>query len=223
MRPLPISMRRNITWIWIAWLTTFALALTCVSIVVKGVLRDRRVGEPVLSLDLARRSDWRSSRFRVWGSGTYTLFISSVNWDSTFAGAPLGAELEVAVLTPSGKPVFKRMYAARSTGLRLPINYGDSHLADVSLRDWPVRRYTLAARVLAPDEHFKTAQSVLKLYKQRSDPGMGGMMNYVMIFPAAVLMFLAVVAALSLARAGKRVPIVITAVAGVLLLALIGT
>jgi hypothetical protein len=216
-------MRRKTTWIWIAWLTTFALALFCVSIMVKGVLRDRRVGEPVLSLDLARASNWRSTRFRVWGSGVYTLFISSVNWDSTFTGEPLGAELEVAVLTPSGKPVFQRVYAARSTGHVLPINYGDSQLADVSLRDWPVRRYTLAARVLAPDEHFKTAQSALKLYKQRYDPGMGGMMNYVMIFPAAVFMFLAIVAAVSLARAGKRVPIVITTVAGAVLLVFIAT
>jgi len=216
-------MRRKITWIWIAWLTTFALALFCVSIVVKGVLRDRRVGEPVLSLDLARPSDWRSSPFRVWGSSTYTLFISSVNWDSTFAGAPLGAELEVVVSSPSGKPVFQRTYAPRSTGLVLPINYGDSHLADVSLRDWPVRRYTLAARVLAPDEHFKTAQSALKLYKQRSDPGMGGLMNYVMILPAAVFMGLAVIAAVSLARAGKRVPIVLTSVVSAVLLAFIAT
>ncbi len=216
-------MRHKIAWIWIAWLTTFALSLFCTGIVVKGVLRDNRVGEPVLSLDLARPSDWRSTRFRVWGSGTYTLFISSVNWDSTFVGEPLGAELEVAVLSPSGKPRFQRMYPARSTGLVLPINYGDSHLADVSLRDWPVRRYTLAARVLAPDERFKTAQSALKLYKQRYDPGMGGMMNYVMIFPAAVFMLLAVVAAMSLARAGRRVPIVITGLAGATFLAFIAT
>lgn len=209
--------------LWIAWTSTYGLALVCSGVVLKGALRDRRAGEPVLALDLARAGDWRATRFRVWGAGTYTLFISSVNWDSTFAGEPLGAVLEVALSSPGGRRVFRRTYERGSTGLMLPINYGDSRLADIALRDWPLRRWTLAARVLAPDDHFKTAQSALKLYKQRYDPGMGGMLNYVMILPAVVLMVLALAAAIALARRGRRLPILLTAASVGLLLVLIAT
>lgn len=214
---------RKLQLLLLAWMASFALALFCAAIVVKGVLRDLRVGEPMLAIDLSRPSDWTATRFRVWGQGTYMLFISSVNWDSTYVGAPLGAELEVAVLDPGGRPVFERVFPGGATGHVLPINYGDSRLVEVPVDDWPLRRWTLKARVLAPDERFKTARSSVKFWKQRYDPGMGGMMNYVMIVPAGVFMLLAFFAALSLFRHGRRAPIVVTVAAGVLLLVFVGT
>lgn len=204
---------------WLAWIATFGLAVFCAAIVVKGVLRDRRTGEPVLAIDLARLSDWASTRFRVWGEGRYLLFISSVNWDSTFVGTSLDAAIEVAVIDPAGHPVFARVFPPGSTDHVLPMNYGDSRLAEVPLNDWPVRQWTLKARVLTPDERFRTARTQVKFWKQRYDPGMGGMMNYLMIVPAGVLMVLAFATALSLFRSGRRIPMVATVVAAALLVA----
>jgi hypothetical protein len=205
---------------WFAWSATFGLSVLCGVIVVQGILRDRRIGEPVLALDVSQQSDWRVTRFRVWGEGTYRLFIATVNWDSTHVGAPLGATLEVAVLTPNGSAAFQQQYAPDTTGLVLPINYGDAQLADLSFSDWPFRRWTLQARVLTPDERFKMATTSVKLYKQRYDPGMGGMMNYVMIFPAGLFLVVASFTALSLAKRGSRVPLVVTLLWGTIFVVL---
>ncbi|MGQ0540004.1 MAG: hypothetical protein ACT4R6_13740, partial [Gemmatimonadaceae bacterium] len=118
---------------WLGWLVAFGLGLFCLVLVLQGVVRDRRIGEPVLAIDPSRPSDWTATRFRVWGRGTYMLFISSVNFDSTHAGVPLGADVEIAVLDPAGRSVFQRRYPPGTTGLTLPINYGDSQLAEVPL------------------------------------------------------------------------------------------
>jgi hypothetical protein len=206
--------------LWFAWSATFGLGLLCSGIVVQGILRDRHTGDPVLPLDVSQRSDWRAARFRVWGEGTYRLFIASVNWDSTRVGAPLRATLEVAVLTPNGLAAFRRQYAPGATGLLLPINYGDAELAELLLSDSPLQRWTLQARVLTPDERFKTAITSLKLYKQRYDPGMGGMINYVMIVPAGLFLVIAFLTALALAKRGSRAPLVITLLWGTTLLLL---
>jgi hypothetical protein len=196
--------------VWLTWTVTFALACLCGTIFVQGLLRDRRAGDPQLPLNVAQSGEWHSARFRVWGAGRYKLFISSVNWDSTHQGAPLGAALEVALRAPNGRAVFQRTYPPNSTGLVLPINYGDSELAELDLDDSPLRRWTLQARVLSPDERFRTAQTTLKFWKQRYDPGMGGMMNYVMIFPAGFFLLLAGMSAATLARDRRFVPLGLT-------------
>ena len=143
-------MARKHALLWLAWIATFALAVFCSWLVVKGVLRDRRVGEPVLALNVSQPTDWREQRFRVWGKGTYRLFISAVNWDSTHAGAPLGATLEVVVLTPRGEKTFAQQFPPGSTGLLLPINYSDAQLAELTLDGSPLGHWLLRARVLTP-------------------------------------------------------------------------
>lgn len=214
-------MPRKPLLLWFGWVATFSLAILCSWLVVKGVLRDRRVGEPVLALDVSQPTDWREQRFRAWGKGTYRLFISAVNWDSTHIGAPLGATLEVAVLNPRGEHAFAQQFPPGSTGLLLPINYSDAQLAELPLDGFALGHWLLRARVLGPDPRFKTATTTIKLHKQRYDPGMGGMMNYVMIFPAVLFTVLAFFAAVPLARQGSRAPIVLTILsAAVLVVAL---
>ena len=207
--------------LWLAWSSTLGLSLLCSGIVLQGLLRDRRIGEPVLALNVSERSDWRATRFRLWGEGSYRLFIATVNWDPTYVGVALAATLEIAILRPDGSAAFQQKYAPAATGLVLPINYNDAQLAELPLNDWPLRRWTLQARVLTPDARFRTAMTSIKLYKQRYDPGMGGMMNYVMIFPAGVFLTVAFLIALSLAKRGPRAPLVITLVWGAMLVVLL--
>ncbi|MGQ0538005.1 MAG: hypothetical protein ACT4R6_03585, partial [Gemmatimonadaceae bacterium] len=118
--------------------------------------------------------------------------------------------VEIAVLDPAGRSVFQRRYPPGTTGLTLPINYGDSQLAEVPLNAAPLRLWTLQARVMAPDERFRTARTSVQFWKQRYDPGMGGMMNYVMIVPAVLFLALAMIAAVALARHGRRLPVIVT-------------
>jgi hypothetical protein len=201
--------------LWSAWLFSIVCTLVFMTIFAQGVLRDRRVGEPVLGIDLSSQSNWISAPFRVWGPGTYTLFISSVNHDPKFVGAALAGDFEVSIADPDGAPFFHRVYAAGSTGHVLPSNYGDSRMGSFKLDDWPFRSWTLSARVLKPDARFSTARTQVKFWKDRPDPGMGGLMNYVMVIPALAFLVLAFAMALALAAKGFRTPTVVTVACGI--------
>lgn len=176
-----------------------------------GVVRDTRPFDPVLPLDLTRPSDWTSAPFRLFGAGRHRLFLATVNHDSTHLGAPLEAALEVAVRSPDGAEVFRRAYGPGETGHTLPGNYADVELAVLELDGRPWRRWTLAARVTAPDPRFGSGRTEVKLYRQQYDPGMGGLVNYVMAIPAGIFLALAGVLAIPLAtRHRVRWPLVAT-------------
>lgn len=205
--------------LWAAWVVSFVLALAAIVIFVQGILRDTRAGEPVVHIDLASPSDWRSTPFRIWGQGKFRLFISSVNHDPQFLGAPLAGNFEVAIDDPDGKVFFQELYAAGSTDHSLPNNYGDSLLRTFEIDDSPWRQWTLKARVLKPDPRFRTAHTELKLWKERYDPGMGGLINYVMIIPAGIFLLIAFVTAAALAAGGPKTPLVLSVMLAVPLLA----
>ena len=205
--------------LWGAWVICFALALICMAIFAQGILRDLRAGEPVIHIDLSSPTDWVSVPFRVWGAGTYVLFISSVNHDLRFVGVPLTGTFEVAIVDPDGKLFFQQIYPAGSTQHVLPSNYGDSKLGAFTFDEWPFREWILKARVLKPDLHFKTAGTAIKLWKQRYDPGMGGLINYVMIILAGIFLVLAFLASLALAKKGSHAPVFLTLICGVIFLA----
>ena len=192
------------------WALSFVLALLSGAVVAQGVLRDTRTGEPVIRLDLSKLSDWSSASFRVWGQGTYTLFISSVNHDPAFIGTPFAGTFEVEVIAPDGTSYFQQSYSGTAIEHVLPDNYGDTQLAMLELEDWPLRPWVVKARVIEPDEHFKTAFTEVKLWKQRYDPGMGGLMNYAMIVPAAVFLCIALASSLWLAVIGSKIPSILT-------------
>jgi hypothetical protein len=94
----------------------------------------------------------------------------------------------------------------------LPSNYGDSKLGTLEIDDWPFQKWVLKARVLKPDSRFTTAYTELKLWKNRYDPGMGGLVNYVMIIPAGVCLMLAFITSLALAAHGSKLPLFATLV-----------
>lgn len=206
--------------LWATWFVSFAVALGSMAIFAQGILRDSRAGEPVVHIDLSSAADWVAVPFRVWGAGTYSFFISSVNHDSRFVGVPLAGDFEVAIMDPDGKVFFQQVYPAGSTDHVLPSNYGDSKLNTFELDDWPFRRWILKARVLKPDPRFKTANTEVKLWKNRYDPGMGGLVNYVMIIPAGVFLVLALITSLALAAKGSKAPLLATLICGVILLAI---
>lgn len=89
----------------------------------------------------------------------------------------------------------------------------------LELNDRPFRQWTLKARVLKPDSRFKSVYTEVKFWKNRYDPGMGGLINYAMIIPAGIFLALAFFASLSLAAKGSRAPEFITLTGGVVFLA----
>lgn len=204
--------------LWCAWGVAFGLAVACMGVVVQGVIRDTRAGDPVIPVDFAAKPHSAEASFRVWGRHTYDLLISSVNHDASIVGRRLAAEFQVEIADPDGHVVLQRTFPPGSTGLELPYDYGDVGLAALELDGSPLRSWTLRVNILESDPDFKSAQTHLKLYKQRYDPGMGGLMNYAMMVPGGVLLLVALALAIALARGGSRVPLLVTGAGGVLIL-----
>lgn len=207
--------------LWTTWCISFGVALISMAVFVQGLLRDSRAGEPVIHINLSSSADWVAVPFRVWGAGTYKLFISSVNHDPKFVGVPLAGDFEVAIMDPDEKVFFQQVYPAGSTDHVLPDNYGGSQLNTFELDDWPFHTWTLKVRVLKPDPHFKTAHTAVKLWKNRYDPGMGGLIIYAMIIPAGIFLVVAFITSLALAAKGSKAPLLATSICcGVVFLAI---
>jgi hypothetical protein len=204
-----------------AWLVCFALAAFSAGVFIQGLWRDHRVGEPVLQIDFGTTTDWLTVPFRIWGKGNYRLLLSTVNHDLQRVGSPLSSEFEVAIESPDAR-VFSQVYRAGSTAHVIANNYAITQLATLELDDSPMRRWTLRARVLQADAAYRGVRSDLKFWKDRYEPGMGGLMNYVMIIPAAVFLLFAFGFAAALARKGSSAAIWTTSVTGALFLVLLG-
>lgn len=206
--------------LWTGWAVTFGLALACFIILIQGVMRDTRWGEPAIPVDFSEASGWHSESFRVWGKDTYTLFISSVNHDPELAGRHLTANFDVRILGADGEPVLNRLYYGEYLTHKVPQGYGDLPLATLEISGKPWRPGTLQVRVREPDPAFRTTRSELKLWKEGSEVGMGGLLNYAFMFPGAVLLALALVLSGALARRGPKWPLVATLAVSAGLLAL---
>lgn len=193
------------------WGVLFTLGALCAGVFVQGVLRDHRVGEPVLDINLGAQSQWLITPFRVFGDGDYRLILSSVNHNPGLVGRPFDGRLEVQVRDPDGRLVLDRLYNSAELNYRVPSNYGDRVLNLLSLAGWPLRSWELRAKIADGDDDFQTVRSELKLWKERYDPGMGGMINYVMIFPAVLFLSFAFLVALPLFKSGTRFPLISTA------------
>jgi hypothetical protein len=192
------------------WAILFASALACAALVVQGMLRDTRYGEPVQRLDLSADTDWLATPFRVWGAGRHRLILSSVNHEDRLVGRSFDGEIEIQVVNPDGRIVLQRAYPPGSTGHSVPSNYGDVTLDTIDVDGWPLRRWALLVRVSDGDPAFETVSSEVKLRKVRPELGMGGLINYAMIVPAGILLILATLVAVPLARANSRTPLILS-------------
>jgi hypothetical protein len=208
--------------LWAAWGLSFMLAVACAAVFFQGIIRDKRPFDPEIRLDLSTQSEWITTPFRVWGEKSYSLLIGSVSHDPARVGRPLTAELEVRVLDPNDQVVFYRAYPPGETEHTIPNNYGDVRLATLKLSDWTLRSWALQVRVTEPDPGFASVRSTLRLYEQRSHLGMGGLVTYAMIIPAGILMLLALVLAVFIARHSSRLPLLATVLASIPLFLVLG-
>lgn len=197
--------------IWlILWAISMVLGIACAAVFGHTVMRDHRVGEPDLAVDLSEVDSWVSTRFRVWGETRFRLFISSVNHAPRRVGRELDATIEVAVLRPDGSEEFRRIYEPGTLEHAVPDNYGDTQLAKLTLEGWGVRRWHLRARVTEPDPDFEGVFTEVKLWVDRPVAGMGGLIFYVFIFPAALFVLLGFIFAAVLFTRGVRWPLFIS-------------
>lgn len=204
-----LNSRKNIL-LWLCWALAFTLAAACFAVLLQGVARDMRWGEPAIPVDFSKASGWQSESFRVWGEDTYTLFVSSVNHDPEYVGRHLTADFRVRILGADDQPVLDRLYRGETLNHKVPQGYGDVRLALLNVKGKPWRPGTLQVSVREPDPAFRTTRSEIKLWKERPNAGMGGLANYVMMVPGGIMLILSLVLASVLAARGRKWPLIAT-------------
>lgn len=197
--------------LWVGWALAFGLSLACFVALLSGVARDARWGEPTIPLDFSEVSGWQSESFRVWGEETYNLRLSSVNHDPEYTGRFLAADFRIRILGADDQPVLDRLYRGETLDHSVPQGYSDLLLARLDIRGKPWRPGKIQVRVSEPDPAFKTTRSELKLWKERPNVGMGGLINYAMMVPGGIMLALSLLFASMLASRGRKWPLIATA------------
>lgn len=222
------AVPRRATGLYAAWALAALLGAACAGVFVAGLLRDTHFGEASVPLDLGAVSGERSAEFRVWRDGPYDLFLTTLHhgrvpWDSpAFSGA-----LGVRVIRPDGGIERELALDGEELDHRLPAGGMTwTRIDELRLPGGPLGRWRLEGRVAAPDPRFAGSdllRSRLLLRPRRSDPGMGGLLNYAMIVPATLLLLLSLALALAVAhRTGRRGTVWVSALLLLALLALVG-
>lgn len=201
----------------VAWAVVFGLGLLATYGFVNGLIRDTHIGQPTMTLPLDRVGQ-HTTDFRVWGKTEYVLRLSASSSDPTKVGLRLDAALEVVVRSPDGAVALQQAFDGTRADFRLS-QYTDVRLATVVLHGSPWRRWSLETRVTRPDQRFEGVITQIKLWEY-VDVGMGGLLNYVLVIPAGVLMLAALGMAIRLAMRGRTVPLFCTVPAVLALFAL---
>lgn len=211
------------SFLYVVWLACLALGLFCITLFLQGLMRDHRTGQPDIAIDLSSPSSSASRHFRIWQGGEYDLLLSSVNHSPPF-GTPFKGELEISLAAPGGRELVRRVVDSSSAHAR-PNNMSWTPIDSLGLERQLRSKSRLTARVIRPDSQFRGVVTRVHLRRRQYDPGMGGLANYVMLFPG--ILFIAVSFATSLAisqrhEGGKPLWITIatTAILGAIGLAL---
>lgn len=170
------------------WLLALLAGLFCGGLFLQGVIRDNRIGDPDVSLDLSRPAGG-SREFLPWRGGWHDLAVSSVNHSPPF-GPLFQGRVEIRLTDGSGEHVIKRSFDRSSAHAR-PSNMTWTALDSVSIGRSLLERMTLSARVIEPDPQFAGVTTNVHLRRRQYDPGMGGMVNYIMLLPAVLFLVIA--------------------------------
>ena len=197
----------------IGWMLVFVLGVVIATPVALGVRRDTRAGEVTIPVSLGEATAMQTQAFRAWTAGSYNLFISTVNFDQARVASKFSGEVRIVVRRPGGDTLLDRRFGGATFAHSMPFNYGDTRLATIPLDAARIRPWTVSVEVTRADPSFAGVRSEVKLWRERPDLGMGGMITYVLIFPAIVFLLLAVVLSGVLLRRGRTVPLVLSVVA----------
>ena len=163
------------------WLLALLVGIFCTGLFLQGVIRDERIGDPDVSLDLSRHS-LGSREFRPWRGEWYDLAVSSVNHAPPF-GVPFRGNVEIRLVDGSGRELLARTLDSAKAHTR-PSNMSWTQIDSIRVARNLFRRMTLSARVVEPDSRFASVVTRVHLRTRQYDPGMGGMINYIMLAPA---------------------------------------
>lgn len=216
-----------------SWGACLALGLASAAIFAAGVLRDTHFGQADLAVDLSEAGPWRGTDFRVWDGGDYVLWLTTLRSQPPFdpsdpapGGEPalrFDGNLEARLLTPDGDVYARWVYDGGEPEHAAAGGMTWTRLAQVTLRDLPLRPWRIEARTTAAAPAFAADPDLstrLLLRPDRPEVGMGGLINYAMIVPAVLFLCLAMVLGLALTRwTGRRWPAWVSGICLALLVA----
>jgi hypothetical protein len=152
------------------------------------VIRDKRLGDPDVSLDLSRASSG-SRLFLPWRGGWHDLAVSSVNHTPPF-GPVFQGRVEITLDDGSEDDVIEWSFDGSNAHAR-PSNMTWTLLDSVRVDRSFINRSTLSARVIESDSSFAGVRTNVHLRRRQYDPGMGGMVNYIMLAPGILFLVIA--------------------------------
>ncbi len=170
------------------WLLALVTGLFCAGLFLQGVIRDNRIGDPDVGLDLSRPSSG-TRLFLPWRGGWHDLAVSSVNHTPPF-GPMFQGKVEITLVDGSGDNMIERSFDGSDAHAR-PSNMTWTALDSVVIDRSLLERMTLSARVITADPQFAGVRTNVHLRRRQYDPGMGGMMNYIMLAPGILFLVIA--------------------------------
>jgi hypothetical protein len=174
--------------------------------------------DAVVPLTLAQATDWAEARLRTFRGGHFRVWLSTVGFDETNKGQFFTGRVDIVVHDPSGVEKFVGSVGDKGVNLAKTVNSGWAQVGDLDIPAAWFRPWILRARVAAGDDNFNgmTAQVILR--KVRPELGMGGMVFYVLVFPAVALAILSLFLSIILLTRGYRWPAAATFVVSLPLL-----
>ena len=193
--------------LWIcSTLVGFPVAFVCLS----HIAADSHRWDAVVPLNLAQTSNWAEDNLRSLQGGRFRVWISTVGFDQANESRLFAGRVDVIVRDPTGSDRFTGEVGEGGAALAKTTNSNWAEVGELEIPAAVFKPWTLFARVVAADENFRALQAEVILRKVRPDLGMGGLVFYVLIFPATALVLLSAFLSIVLYTRGRRWPAAVT-------------
>ena len=152
----------------------------------------------VIPLQLAQETNWSEAKLRTVEGGPFRVWLSTVGFDEKNKGRPFAGRVDIIVHDPAGREHFAGGVGGEGAILFKTVNSGWAEVGELKIPAAWFKPWVLRARVTAGDENFHGLDASVILRKVRPEIGMGGLIFYVLVFPAVALVLLSIFLAIAL-------------------------
>jgi hypothetical protein len=187
--------------LFLVWFVFFLAGVVGTGFLAAGAVRDTTNGDARVALDLSIESS-RTVDFKPWIPGRYFLYLETIDGSDRNDPKAFKGRLEMVVSKPDGAAVVAEPF--EPPGLNHYLNGGtewtrlkDFYVAKPSFDPWKA-----TITVQTGDPAFANSRSSLVVMRDRRLPGIEGLVNYELAWPAVAMFALALLTGLTLRRRG---------------------
>lgn len=192
------------------WLCSTVIGFYAAFVALSEIRTDEGRWDAVIPLQLAQATNWSETRLRTREGGAFRVWLSTVGFDEKNTGRPFAGRVDIVVYDPSGREQFAGGVGGEGATLFKTVNSGWAKVGEIKISAAWLKPWVLRARVTAGDENFRGMDASVILRKVRPEIGMGGLIFYVLVFPAVALVLLSIFLAFGLFTRGLRWPAAVT-------------